>query len=213
MNSLLTLLLATALFSLAAAHAADQPVNQIPATKPSGHLVLNGGLTYGGDTLYTVTYTNGDTTDIKGGGFYQIGVGGLYQFESQPFSIKLSAYLHYDVVTGRNGDVFFYRLPVETLAYYTGIAKLRIGGGIRMVNSPEISATINGATEKVSFENATGLIAEVGYQVAPRAWLNARAVSEKYQGKSLTSGGATTSLAGTATKSGSHLGVNFSYEL
>lgn len=213
MNFLLKLLLATTLFSHAAAHAADQPVNQIPATKPGGHLVLNGGLTYGGDTLYTVTYTNGDTTNIKGGGFYQIGVGGLYQFASQPVAIKLSAYLHYDVVTGRNGDVFFYRLPVETLAYYTGIEKLRIGGGIRMVNSPEVSATINGNRETLAFENATGLIAEVGYQVAPRAWLNARAVTEKYQGQSLTSGGVTTSLAGTATQSGSHLGVNFSYEL
>ena len=217
MNFLLKPLFLTTLLCLTNnASSSDQitPVSSNTfASKSGAHLVLNAGLTYGGDTIYTVFYTNGDMAKIKGGGLYQVGVGGLYQFENQPFAIKLGTHFHYDLISGSNGGVYFYRFPIETLAYYTGIEKFRIGSGVRVVNSPEISITINSMKDTVTFENTTGMVAELGYQVAPRAWLNGRMVFEKYQGKSFTTGGVATSLAGTAAKSGSHIGVNFSYEL
>lgn len=221
MNILIKTLSATALFSLTlSAHAMydatapDQSaVPQISATKPGLHLVLNGGLTYGGDTIYTAVYTNGTTQKIKGGSLMQFGVGGLYQFENNPVALMLSANYHFDAATGSNGDISFGRFPVEVLAYYTGKEHFRIGGGMRIVNSPETTATINGQTEKVTFDNATGLVAEIGYQLSQQAWLNFRFVSEKYQGKTFTSTtGTVSSLAGSAPVSGSHLGVNFSYE-
>lgn len=182
------------------------------ATKPGIHLVLNGGYTYGGDTVATVNFANGDASNLKGGALYQIGIGGLYQFESQPVALRLSANFHYDLVSTRNGGVFFYRFPIESLAYYTGIEKFRIGGGARVINSPEVSTTINGVTDRITYNNTTGIVAEVGYQLAPRAWLNFRLVSEKYQGKEQTANGITTSLAGMPARSGSHIGVNFSFE-
>ena len=46
---------------------------QITPTKPGLHFVLNGGLTYGGDTIYTAVFTNGDTSNIKGGSFVHLG--------------------------------------------------------------------------------------------------------------------------------------------
>lgn len=209
-------LLATALITLSAiACAASEPsvtpVNLF-STKPGAHFVLNAGLTYGGDTIYAVTYTNGSTKNIKAGSLMHVGLGGLYQFNDNPIAVKLSANLHIDQAAGSNGEVYFIRSPFELLAYYTGKEKLRIGGGIRVIKYPEASATINGAIDRITFNDTTGLVAEVGFQVAPHAWLNVRGVSEKYQAKDRTVGGVTYSVVGTSPYNGSHIGVNFSYE-
>ncbi len=213
---------ATALLSFAlGAHAlSDQAspdqsaIPQMPHTKAGFHVVLNGGMTYGGDTIATARYTDGSTQDIKAGSLIQIGAGALYQFDERPLALMLSANYQFDTATGSNGDLTFGRYPIEALAYYTGKERFRIGGGLRFVNSPEFNATINGITDKIIFDRTTGLVAEVGYQLSPRAWINFRFVSEKYKPNRITwSGGAVTSLVGfTSSVSGSHLGANLTYE-
>ena len=151
------------------------------------HFLLNMGLTYGGDDIFTATTTTGSTKTVNGGSIVQFGVGGLYQFESVPVALMLSANYHVDSVTASNGDMSFHRYPIETLAYYTGVEHFRFGGGVRIVTSPEASMTINGATEKIVFDNATGYVAELGYKTAQYSWINFRYVSEKYQVKTYTS--------------------------
>ncbi|MDD5057861.1 MAG: hypothetical protein PHQ60_08305 [Sideroxydans sp.] len=216
MKLLFQSLSASALLLLAVnAHAlSDETTAGVPAapkispTKPGFHVVVNGGMTYGGDTIATAIYSNGDTATIKGGALMQFGIGGLYQFENRPLALMLSANYHFDSVSGSNGSLSFSRFPIEVLAYYTGKERFRFGGGMRFINSPEYS----GLTQNATFENTTGVVAEIGYQVAPQGWLNFRFVSEKYQLKTLTSSGITYSGAGTAPYSGSHLGINFTYE-
>lgn len=219
MNAPTRILSAIALFSLAlAAHAlSDQPATEQPIalsgiapTAPGLHLVLNGGLTYGGDTIATAVYTDGTTVSIKGGSLLQFGIGGLYQFDTTPLALMLSANYHIDTASGSNGSLTFSRVPVEMLAYYTGKERFRIGGGLRIVNSPEYNSTLSG--NKITFDNATGVVGEIGYHLTKQGWLNFRFVSEKYQAKTRTSGGWTYSLAGSAPLSGSHLGMNFTFE-
>ncbi len=186
--------------------------NTLLGTEPGLHFVLNMGLTYGGDDIFTATTTSGSTKSVKGGGLVQFGLGGLYQFESAPVALMLSANYHADSVTASNGDMSFHRYPIETLAYYTGVESFRFGGGIRVVTSPTASATLNGATQKIVFDNATGYVAELGYKMAPFAWINFRYVSEKYQAKTYTStSGTTTSVVGESAD-GSHFGVNILFE-
>ncbi len=213
---------AAALFSFAlGAHALSEqgapdqsPIPQMPHTKSGFHFVLNGGMTYGGDTIATARYTDGSTQDIKAGSLIQIGAGALYQFDEKPLALMLSANYQFDTATGKNGDLTFGRYPIEALAYYTGKERFRIGGGVRFVNSPEFNATINGITNKIVFDRTTGLVAEVGYQLSPRGWINFRFVSEKYKpNRVVWAGGGVTSLVGlTSSVSGSHMGVNFNYE-
>ena len=220
MNVLSKILSALALSSLTlSAHAlSDQPAAPQPAaqaispTKPGMHLVLNAGFTFGGDSIYTGVFTNGTSKSVRGGSLIQIGIGALWQSDQAPLALMLSTNYHWDNVTASNGELSFHRFPIEMLAYYTGAERFRIGGGLRIVNSPEASATVNGVTDKIIFDNATGVVGEIGYQLADHGWLNFRLVSEKYQGKTHTIGGATTSLAGTQAVDGSHLGVNFTYD-
>ncbi len=194
--------------ALSAQPGADQAASVPSPTKPGMHLVLNGGLTYGGDTLFTATYTTGGSTNIKAGSLVQFGIGALYQFDDSPLALMLSANYHTDFSNAKNGDMSFNRVPVEILAYYTGKQKMRLGGGLRLVNSPEASATINGATTKYTFDNTTGIVGEVGFQMSPQGWLYVRFVSEKYNLK--TNNGV--NVTGAPSLNGSHLGVNFGYE-
>ncbi len=196
------------LLAVSANALSDETTAGIPAApkfspRPGFHVVLNGGLTYGGDTIATT-----NIADIRGGGFVQIGGGVLYQFENQPLALMLSANYHVDDVVGQNGDVTFSRFPIEMLAYYTGKDRFRIGGGLRFVTSPKFNATVNGITDKIDYSNTTGIVCEVGYQVAPQGWLNFRFVSEKYTPASYSLSSAVIPIS----PSGSHLGVNFTYE-
>jgi hypothetical protein len=191
----------------------DQPAVLNPViTKPGFHFVLNAGMTFGGDTVATATFKNGSSQTIKGGGMQQLGFGGLYQFDNSPIALLLSANVHFHYVTASNGNMIFRRVPVEVLAYYTGVERFRIGGGARFVNSAEASITIDGAAQKTTFDNATGYVAEVGYHIDTPVWVSFRYVSEKYQGNTYTSASGTkTSLAGTKAYDGTHAGVNLSF--
>lgn len=218
-----SLLLAACLFmliqntyALSNTEASQNPAPTAPAaitpTTPGFHFFIVGGLTYGGDTVATAVYTNGDTKNLKGGSLLQGGLGGLYQLEETPLALSLSANWHFDAAPGSNGSIVFSRWPVEALAYYTGKDRFRIGGGVRLVSGAEASAKINGVTETKTFDNTRGLVAEIGYQLSQEGWLNFRFVSEKYQGKTFQDASGIYSLAGTPPYSGSHLGVNFLYQ-
>ncbi|MDD4912368.1 MAG: hypothetical protein PHP57_08750 [Sideroxydans sp.] len=204
-------------FALSDQEAAERGVSLSTQPTQSGlHMLINGGLTYGGDTIATAVYTNGSSTNLKGGGLVQFGLGGLYQFAEQPVAVLLSANYHFHSAGGSAGSINFGRMPIEALAYYTGKARYRIGGGIRMVQSPEYSSDVSSATspvKQVTYENTQGIVAEIGYQLSSQGWLNFRFVSEKYQEKTMTLwNGASSSRAWVSPKDGSHLGVNFSYE-
>ncbi len=180
-------------------------------SKPGFHAVINAGLTYGGDTIGHISFTNGSTSNIKAGSFMQFGIGGLYQFGNKPLALMLSANYHFDSVSAKNGTASFDRFPIEALAFYTGKEKFRFGGGVRIINSAKLSSDIGG-NDKYTFDATKGWVAEIGYQLDPQGWLNFRFVSEKYQAKTEVLNGVTSSLAGSAPARGSHLGVNFTYE-
>ncbi|MFH2135775.1 MAG: hypothetical protein ABII81_11490 [Pseudomonadota bacterium] len=194
---------------------ADTPQAGAPdtyATSPGAHLILNGGITYGGDTLVTVTYGDGSTGKVKAGSLAQVGVGVLVQMEDRPLAIQVTGNYHYDLEQGSNGSVLFYRYPVEAMAYYTGNERWRVGGGVRYVTGPTRTITLNGKF-RVHYDNAFGLVGEAGYALTPNLWMNFRAVLEKYQPKEYSVNGVvTTNLSSSPSVKGNHLGVNFTYQ-
>ena len=178
------------------------------------HFLFNLGVTFGGDSIFTATTTTGEERSVKGGGLLQLGIGGLYQFKNTPMALALSANYHMDRVSASNGEMYFRRYPIEALAYYTGANSFRVGGGVRIVTSPESSATINSSTQKITFDNTIGYVAEMGVKTSPNSWINLRYVSEKYQGKTFTAtNGTTTSLDGGSPVDGSHFGLFIVFEI
>jgi hypothetical protein len=207
----------------------------ITGTLPGVHLVLNMGMAFGGDTIYKVNpdyyqnynnyndynQCNNDNSsvlsclmdaDIMGGKGYQLGLGGLWQFEFIPVAVNFNTYYFIDYIRGRRGDFSFNNFPVEILVYYTGKKGYRFGAGSRKVKSIEASGIVNGQSDKIVFKDSNGYVAEMGIQANTHLWLNLRAVSQQFYGKSHIHGGTITSLSGTPPISGSHFSMNINFE-
>lgn len=180
--------------------------------------MVNGGLTFGGDTFTTVTVTdlatgNSSEVDINMGRLLQYGVGGVYQFDAVPIAVKATINYQNDWALGINGVVNFSRVPVEILAYYTDKKRYRFGGGLRLIKSPKLEAIIDGSTDTFHFKETTGIVAEMGYQLSRELWVDLRYVIEKYQATTYVAPNGTVYDASVlGTYKGSHLGLILSYE-
>jgi hypothetical protein len=180
--------------------------------QPGLHAVERIGITVGGDVITKLARPDGTIREISAGGLYQIGLGALYQWDAIPFSSALTLNYHYDSDYNGNNNASFRRVPLEALVYFNGLGNFRIGGGMRYIYSARATSTLNGVTEKITFENTHGSIVEVGYQVRPYGWINLRYVKEKYTVATYSTTGTAPGLSGNAPYDGSHTGLFISYE-
>ena len=180
-------------------------------TPPGFHAVERIGVTLGGDEIAKITYPDGAIREVNAGGLKQIGLGALYQWGVVPFSAALTINYQYDRDYNENDNASFRRVPLEALAYFTGMGRFRIGAGVRYVYSARASSTINGVTEKINFENTRGSIVEIGYQVLPYGWVSLRKVKETYKVETYSTT-ATPPLSRNIPYDGSHVGLFIGYE-
>lgn len=172
-------------------------------------LAISAGLTTGGDDLFTMEYEDGSSKDLKAGALIELGLGLLYQLPDMPVAAQLMAKYHFDTAGASNGDGSFDRYPIEAALYYTGLRDWRFGAGLRYVLNPEADISIDdGDDYEAGFENATGFLVEVGYQVTPQVWVNIRAVSEKYELETFSANGQKFDVPDTEKVSGNHIGLN-----
>lgn len=180
--------------------------------QPGFHAVERLGVTVGGDAISRLTRSDGTIRQISAGGLYQAGLGVLYQYPAIPFSVALTFNYHVDSDYNGNNNASFRRNPLEALAYFNVFDRFRIGGGMRYVYAARATSTINGVTERYTFDNARGSIIEIGYEVRPYGWINLRYVKEHYTVATYSSTGTATGLSGNAPYDGSHTGLFISYE-
>ncbi len=103
------------------------------------------GVTGGGETLTTVQWADGGSAKIKSGGLIDFRAGMDYQLPNSPVSLQASVGYHFDRVNASNGNVQFVRFPFEALAYFQAAPNLRLGGGLRYINSAKLSGlTLDG---------------------------------------------------------------------
>src|SRR5258706_7773589 len=146
---------ALAIVAAGSAHAADAP--------SSFKFILGAGLTFGGDTLITVPFTDGSRDDIKAGGLVQLYGGGEFRLGDQ---VALQATLGYHVNDTRaasNGSVRFTRVPVDIVALYSVNDKVRLGGGVQFVSGPELKGSGVASNINQKFDSTTGGIVEGEY--------------------------------------------------
>jgi len=165
----------------------------------SGHFLMGMGLTFGGKTLATVHFTNGDSENVKSGGLVHLYAGYEYRLASR-FSVQATIGYHVDNVSARNGDLKFSRYPLEVLGHFGITDNVRIGGGVRYVMNPEISSSGAASIGDYEFDDTTGAVIEAEYLITPHVGVKLRGVSEKYKMK-----GSSTSVRGD------HGGIYASY--
>ncbi len=134
-----------------------------PATESDADTKILGtfGLTFGGDKLATLRYTNGDSSTVHGGGLVLFGVGFDHRF-GNGWELQSSINYQVDRANARNGDATFQRFPIDVLGFYR-IGNHRFGGGITYHIDPKFSADAPGAHETVNFDNALGGVVEYDY--------------------------------------------------
>jgi hypothetical protein len=175
---ILATVLSAALAS-AALPAAAQPFGAPP--ERNFYFGLMGGITGGGDKLAEVRYSNGDRESVRAGGLAHIAAGVVWQPTLTPLSVQATIGWHVDGITADNGDITFSRVPIEVLGYFTGVPNWRFGAGARFVRNAELEADVDGFVDTVTYKDATGLVLEAGYRIAPRGWLNLRYTDEQYE--------------------------------
>jgi len=187
--------LAIAALAVAAAFSAQ-------AAEPSSewHFLVGTGLTFGGDKLNTtVTYKNGNDVNLRAGELIALYAGLDFRFANR-FSLQTTIGYHVDDRTASNGDVTFDRVPIELLGYYGVTDQVRLGGGVRYVESPKLSGSGIASGTKGEFDNTTGAVLEGEYLFTPKFGLKIRGVSETYKLK-----------GSSKSVNGSHAGVLVSY--
>ncbi|MFC4160379.1 outer membrane beta-barrel protein [Chitinimonas lacunae] len=174
-----------------------------PTGQHSGlRFVMTGGLTGGGDKLSTVRYTNGSSKSIRTGALVQFGAGVVWRDHELPASIKLTANMHMDIAPGSNGDVYFRRFPIELIGYYHPTDRWMVGVGARWAVKPKLVYDIDGYSNRVRFDNAYGLLFEVGYNFNDHLALIGRYAHEDYEYRDFNS---------NDSIDGSHLGLMLDY--
>lgn len=160
------------------------------------------GLTFGGDTIITATYTDGTTDKITAGGGFIFYAGAEYRL-NENVSIQGSIGYHDDSFRqAKNGDGSFSRIPIEVMAYYHLNDKFRLGGGLRFVNSAKLKLSGTPGTINDTFASATGLVIEGEWLPDPRTGIKLRSVSgEKYQSNNFSG----------ALFKGDHIGILANY--
>lgn len=168
-------LIAASIMAIALQAAAD--------TDPAlgAHFLLTGGVTYGGDKLATISYTNGDDVDIHGGGLILFGAGGIYRFTNN-WETQVSINYQFDKANAKNGDATFDRVPLDFLGFYRA-GPHRFGGGVTYHLNPKFDSNFSGSAydAKVDFDNALGLVAEYDYFFNNSLSLGVRYANIKYK--------------------------------
>jgi opacity protein-like surface antigen len=162
--------------------------------------LLGAGLTFGGDTLITVPFSDGSTDDIKAGGLVHLYGGGEYRL-SDTFALQATVGYHVnDTRAASNGSVRFTRIPVDLLALFSVTDKVRLGAGAQFVSGAELKGSGVASNISQKYDSTTGAIVEGEYLFTPHTGLKLRYVSEKF-----------TPEGGGSKIDGSHVGVMFSY--
>jgi opacity protein-like surface antigen len=162
--------------------------------------LLGAGITFGGDTLITVPFTDGSRDDIKAGGLVQLYGGGELRLGDKVAAQVTVGYHVNDTKAATNGSVRFTRVPVDLLALYSVTDKVRLGAGAQFVSGPELKGSGVASNVNQKYDSTTGAIIEGEYLFTPKVGLKVRYVSEKFKPSN-----------GGASVDGSHLGLLFNF--
>lgn len=117
------------------------------------------GFDFGGDKMVTLEYDDGDESDIRAGELAYINIGMIVPNGKSDFETQVTIGWKFDSSNADNGDVSFYRFPIEVLQFYKQ-EKFRIGGGITYHLAPSLDGSGVVSYIEADFENALGFVLE-----------------------------------------------------
>jgi hypothetical protein len=165
--------------ALAASALAAQAADATPAVRP----LVGFGLTFGGDTLATVQFSDGTTDSIKAGGLAYLYAGAEFRVGTE-MAIQATVGYHVDDTrSSGNGSLRFSRYPVDLIALYSVNDRVRLGAGAQIVGSAKLAGSGVASAVAVDFQSSTGALVEAEYLFTPNLGAKLRFVSHTYKPK------------------------------
>lgn len=165
-----------------------------------------GGST-GGEQMYSGTYTNGETFDIKAGGGLYINAGLSYALNSK-FDIQTTLGYHTDSTNASNGKISFDRVPLEAMIFYNfDDSKIKVGVGLRKsISAKSTTSGVAADLQAYNFDSSLGQVIELQYS------FNKKVVDSDYFALSLRYVSEYYKIKGYDEKiDGSHVGLGLVY--
>lgn len=138
------------------------------------------GYDTGGDTLVTVTFTNGETASIKANRGLYFGGGVSLVNEAQDIETEIALSYKIDDITAENGDVTWSRFPVDALVFYRW-PTIRLGAGATYHFSLKLdgSGVVGGLN--VEFKNSLGFLLQADYRINKKMNIGLRYTAMDYE--------------------------------
>jgi hypothetical protein len=158
-----------------------------------GGFLVQTDLEFGGDSVATVDFDNGDSQNVHAGQGVSLGLGG-YVRPSESVPIEIAAVVGYKYVTtaASNADINISRTVVKLNATYWFDKGWFVTAGLTHHMNPELDG--DGFFQDIPFDDATGFSAEVGWR-----WVALRYTNIKYE------------LPGFEDTDASSFGLSFTY--
>jgi len=138
---------------------------QADDTGSSFSFLIGQGLTYGGDSLIKVPFTDGSARVFKAGGLAQFYGGGEYRLGDK-FALQATIGYHINYAkASSDGSVRFTRVPVDLLALYSLTDNIRVGGGAQFVSHPELKGSGLARNVSQTYDSTVGAVVEGEYLV------------------------------------------------
>jgi hypothetical protein len=160
---------------------------------PGGGFLTQMDMEFGGDTVATVAFEDGDTQNVHAGQGISLGIGGWFR-PSENVPVEIAASIGYKFVTtaADNADINLSRSVFKLNATYWFRNTWFVTAGLTHHMSPELDG--DGFFEDVRFDDATGFTMETGWR-----WIALRYTKITY------------SLPGFEDTDASSAGLSFTY--
>lgn len=126
------------------------------------------GYASGGDN-FNVQFDNGESSAVNFGGGLRFGGGVLYEVPDWPVEIQSSLSLYTSKVSASNGDISFWRTPLDLLAFYP-YKSFRLGAGLTHHFHVQLEQDLSNDGTLVTYDNATGWLLEFSWRVPNSQW-------------------------------------------
>lgn len=130
---------------------------------------------FGGDTLATPVFTNGETESVRANEGLLLGAG--LSLINAAGNIETEIALSYKIggSSAENGDIEFSTMPLEALVFHRW-SHVRAGGGVTYHMSPklEVSGAGSNFASNTKYDDALGFVVQVDYRITERMNVGAR---------------------------------------
>jgi hypothetical protein len=164
--------------------------------------LIKAGADFGGDTMVTVVFDDGDTHKIRGNQGFYIGGGAAIIDAERNMEYHLTAAFKFYFVDADNGEVEWTRVPLEALAFYR-LQHVRLGGGLTYHVNPRLEGTGFATPLDIKFKNPLGVVLQADWRATESLGLGVRYTFLEYEAKG--------NFTGTAKASGFGITASFSF--